>query len=116
MNMLPLSDENLEQTSGYGLYIRRLGLRELGPYTCQAYNGLGPADSSTTLLKVLGPIDRSSISRADQKFLTYVQEAPTYYQPDPYQERLVTKEYSSLPNKRTSRIRNKRTGWNFNKK
>ena len=84
MNQLPLTSQNHEQTSGYGLYIRTVGLRDLGPYTCQAYNGLGPADSSTLTLQVLGPIDRSSISsREDQKFLSYVVDAPTYYQTPP---------------------------------
>ena len=28
--MLPLSTENLEQTAGYGLHIRRVGIRDLG--------------------------------------------------------------------------------------
>lgn len=79
--MLPLSDENMEQTSGYGLYIRSVGIRDLGPYTCQAYNGLGPADSSTLVLQVLGPLDRSSIAREDQGFLRFIVDAPTYYTP-----------------------------------
>ena len=56
---LPLRNENLEQTSGYGLMIRRVGLSDLGPYSCQAYNGgTSRADSSTLNLKVVGPIDR----------------------------------------------------------
>ena len=83
--MLPLSTENLEQTTDFGLRIRRVGLRDLGPYTCQAYNGLGSPESSTFTLTVLGPIDRSSIAREDQSFLRYVVDAPvnTYYRPNP---------------------------------
>ena len=72
------------QTSGYGLYIRTVGIRDLGPYTCQAYNGLGPADSSTFVLRVLGPVDISSISRGDQNYLSYVVDAPTYSYRPPY--------------------------------
>ena len=77
--MLPLTDGNVEQTSGYGLRIRRVGLRDLGAYTCQAYNGLGPADSATFVLQVLGPIDRSSLAPEDRKYLSFVVDAPTYY-------------------------------------
>jgi hypothetical protein len=79
--MLPLSDANLEQTTGYGLRIRVVGISDLGGYTCQAYNGLGPAASTTLVLQVLGPIDRSSLSREDQKYLSYVVDAPTYSRP-----------------------------------
>ena len=79
--MLPLSTQNVEQTAGYGLHIRRVGLADLGPYTCQAYNGLGPADSATYVLRVLGPIDRNSVSREDRKYLQYVVDAPTYSRP-----------------------------------
>ena len=79
---LPLRTSNMEQTSGYGLMIRSVGLSDLGPYSCQAYNGgTSRADSSTVNLKVVGPIDRSSISREDQQYLKYVVAAPTYYQP-----------------------------------
>ena len=83
--MLPLSTDNLEQTTANGLRIRRVGLRDLGQYTCQAYNGLGPAESSSFTLTVLGPIDRSSIDREDQQFLRYVVDAPTntIYRPPP---------------------------------
>ena len=80
---LPLRTSNMEQTSGYGLMIRSVGLSDLGPYSCQAYNGgTSRADSSTVNLKVVGPIDRSSISREDQQYLKYVVAAPTYYQPN----------------------------------
>ena len=80
--MLALSNENMEQTAGYGLQILRVGLRDLGPYTCQAYNGNGPAASATYVLKVLGPwADRSSVSREDQKYLRYVENPETYRPP-----------------------------------
>ena len=79
---LPLRSENLEQTPGYGLRIRSIGLSDLGPYSCQAYNGgTSSPDSSTINLKVVGPIDDSSISREDRQYLRYVVSPPTYYQP-----------------------------------
>ena len=58
--MLPLSDDNLEQTSGYGLRIRMVGMRDLGGYTCQAYNALGPAASTTMIVQALGPIGKQT--------------------------------------------------------
>ena len=74
--MLTLPTENLEQTSeGTNLRIRTLGLRDLGPYTCQAYNGLGPAVSSSTVLKALGPVAPTG-SREDEAYRAYVVEAP----------------------------------------
>ena len=62
-----------------------MGLKDLGHYTCQAYNGLGPAESSSFVLTVIGPIDRSSIDREDQSYLRYVVDAPTnnIYRPPP---------------------------------
>ena len=64
-----------------------LYMPNLGAYTCQAYNGLGPADSATYVLRVLGPIARSSVSREDQKYLSYVVDAPTYSRPPPPSEK-----------------------------
>ena len=61
---------------GYSLHIPRLGIKDLGPYTCQAYNGLSQAVSSTTILRVMGPIDRSGVPRNEQQFLRYVVDAP----------------------------------------
>jgi papilin len=74
--MLSLPTENMEQPSeSTNLYIRSLGLRDLGPYTCQAYNGLGPAVSSSTVLKALGPIALTG-SREDDAYRPYVVDAP----------------------------------------
>ncbi len=59
--MLPLSDDNVEQTSGYGLRIRMVGMRDLGAYMCQAYNGLGHAASTTMIVQALGPIGKEFV-------------------------------------------------------
>ena len=61
---------------GYSLNIQSLGIKDLGPYTCQAYNGLSQAVSSTTVLRVMGPIDTSGVPQDEQKFLRYVVDAP----------------------------------------
>ena len=107
--ILPVSTDNLEQTSGYGLRIRRVGLRDLGHYTCQAYNGLGPAESSSFVLTVIGPIDRSSIGREDQAYLRYVVDAPTnnIYRPPPDTNRYRPPS----PDERTN---NQRFDWSSN--
>ena len=74
--MLTLPTDNMEQPSeGTNLLIRSLGLRDLGPYTCQAYNGLGPAVSSSTVLKALGPIAPTG-NREDDAYRAYVVEPP----------------------------------------
>jgi hypothetical protein len=74
--MLTLPTDNIDQPSeGTNLRIRSLGLRDLGPYTCQAYNGLGPAVSSSTVLKAIGPVAPTG-NREDDSHLAYVVEAP----------------------------------------
>ncbi|XP_068083649.1 papilin [Anabrus simplex] len=54
--MLPLSSEMFEQRRDFSLIIRTVNLRNLGPYTCQAYNGLGKAASWTVTIKAIGPV------------------------------------------------------------
>ena len=69
---------------GYSLVIDSLSIKDLGPYTCQAYNGVGQAPSSRTELRVMGPIDTSGVPRGEQKFLRYVVDAPKYVPERPY--------------------------------
>ena len=78
---MSISGETPEKP-GYSYVIESLGIKDLGPYTCQAYNGVGQAPSSTTELKVMGPIDTSGVPREEQRFLHYVVDAPTYRPPE----------------------------------
>ena len=90
---MSISDVNPDKP-GYSHVIEALSIKDLGPYTCQAYNGVGKAVSSTTEIRVMGPIDTSGLPRDEQKYLRYVVDAPTYTpprQPDrrpevPYEE------------------------------
>jgi hypothetical protein len=54
--MLPPSSEQFEQRRDYSLLIRSVTLRNLGPYTCQAYNGYGRAASWTVTIQAVGPV------------------------------------------------------------
>ncbi|XP_046402802.1 LOW QUALITY PROTEIN: papilin [Ischnura elegans] len=54
--MLPLSSNRFEQRRDMTLLIRSVGLQDLGPYTCQAYNGIGRAASWTVTLQAVGPV------------------------------------------------------------
>jgi len=71
--MLPFSSERYEQVRDYSLLIRMLERADLGPYTCQAYNGLGRAASWTITLIVVDDRNQSS-SRTDdgKKFQLFV--------------------------------------------
>ena len=77
---MSISGENPDKP-GYSYVIESLSIEDLGPYTCQAYNGVGQAASSSTEIKVMGPIDTSGLSRNEQKYLRYVVDAPTYNPP-----------------------------------
>lgn len=52
--MLPLSSEQYEQRQDRSLHIFKVALRNLGPYTCQAYNGIGKANSWTVTVRAVG--------------------------------------------------------------
>lgn len=54
--MLPFSSEQLEQQRDHSLVLYSVTLTALGPYTCQAYNGIGRAASWTVTLKAIGPV------------------------------------------------------------
>ena len=73
-NQLPQSSARFEQTSDNTLRIRSVGLRDLGEYSCQAYNGLGAAASSAFTLRVVGPV--ASTSAEEDQYMQYVVEAP----------------------------------------
>lgn len=52
--MLPMSSDLFEQRSDHSLVIRLVTVNTLGPYTCQAYNGLGRAASWSVTLQAHG--------------------------------------------------------------
>ncbi|ODM97201.1 Papilin [Orchesella cincta] len=65
-----LSSERYEQMRDYSLVIRLVSLRDLGAYTCQAYNGLGRAASWTITLLAYGPVQVQNVD--DREYLVYV--------------------------------------------
>ena len=76
--MLPLSSERYEQFRDYSLLIRRVNFRDLGPYTCQAYNGYGRPSSYTIIVQAIGPV--YTTDTLDAEFSRYIVPQP---QPDP---------------------------------
>ncbi len=76
--MLPLSSERYEQFRDYSLLVRRVSFRDLGPYTCQAYNGYGRPSSHTVILQAIGPV--YSVDADEVEFRRYLLPPP---QPDP---------------------------------
>lgn len=72
--LLPTNSDQYEQRKDHSLIIRRVTLKSLGPYTCQAYNGLGRAASWTITLHGAGFAIPSSPE--DNKFLTYLVPPP----------------------------------------
>lgn len=53
--ILPPQSDQYELRRDHSLAIFRVSVRSLGPYTCQAYNGLGKAASWTITLHAVGP-------------------------------------------------------------
>lgn len=76
--MLPFSSERYEQFRDYSLLVRRVSFRDLGPYTCQAYNGYGRPSSYTIILQAIGPV--YTVDTDDFEYRRYLIPAP---QPDP---------------------------------
>lgn len=76
--MLPLSSERYEQFRDYSLLVRRVSFRDLGPYTCQAYNGYGRPCSFTITLQAIGPVYSTDVDEIE--FRRYLIPPP---QPDP---------------------------------
>ncbi|XP_076032052.1 proteoglycan-like sulfated glycoprotein papilin isoform X2 [Oratosquilla oratoria] len=73
--MLPLSSEKFEQKRDHSLLIRIVTLRDLGPYTCQAYNGRGRATSLKVILRGIGPIHKTL--PGDPEFAQFLVSPPT---------------------------------------
>lgn len=86
--MLPLSSQKYEQNRDMSLRITVITLRDLGPYTCQAYNGKGRATSNTVTLLAVGPVSISTDK--DREYLPYlVQPSPAPVEP---QQPIMTPE------------------------
>lgn len=81
--MLPLSSQKYEQKRDMSLRITVITLRDLGPYTCQAYNGQGRATSNTVTLYAMGPVKVNTPK--DREYLPYLVErqGPSVTQPPP---------------------------------
>jgi hypothetical protein len=75
--MLPFSSERYEQLRDHSLMIRLVSLRDLGPYTCQAYNGLGKAASWTVTVFANGPVEDRG-DEQDREFIKFVKVPPRW--------------------------------------
>lgn len=60
--------------SDKSLIIKQAVIRSLGPYTCQAYNGLGRAASWTLTLQAVGPAQ--PLSPEEEPYRTYLIQPP----------------------------------------
>lgn len=72
--MLPFTSNQYEQRRDFSLLIRTVTLRNLGPYVCQAYNGLGKAASGTVTVQAIGPVYSSNPE--DEVYYQYLVSAP----------------------------------------
>lgn len=72
--LIPLKNREFEVTKDYSLLINSVQLRNLGVYTCQAYNGKGKAASWSVTVKAKGPY--YSTNPGDIKYLQYVVNPP----------------------------------------
>ena len=72
--MLPRASDRMEQTE-FALQLRRVGLTDLGPYTCQAYGGQGAPASFTVIARAMGPVAPATNAQ-EQAYMRYVVNAP----------------------------------------
>ena len=80
--LLPMHTNQYEQRKDHSLVIRRVALRLLGPYTCQAYNGQGRAASWTTTLHGVGSV--VTVAPEDRAYTIYLipDTSPDFPRPD----------------------------------
>ncbi|KAG8234022.1 hypothetical protein J437_LFUL014662 [Ladona fulva] len=81
--MLPLSSKRYEQKRDMTLLLRSVGLQDLGPYTCQAYNGIGKAASWTVTIQAVGPVAGLSPDSPYAKYLIHPPERTGTRKPRP---------------------------------
>lgn len=73
-DMVSLRSERHEVTPDNSLQFFQIGLTDLGPYTCQAYSGIGRPVSMYITLKAVGPVHISNPH--DEQYLRYLVSAP----------------------------------------
>ena len=71
--MLPISSERIRQEDDFTLRLSSVALSDLGPYTCQAYNGIGEAASFSIQMRVYGPVNPGP---GEQPYMRYVVGTP----------------------------------------
>ncbi|XP_004530678.1 papilin isoform X3 [Ceratitis capitata] len=67
---LGLVSDRFELTRDYSLMFRSIKLTDLGPYTCEVWNGLGRPTSIKVVLKAVGPARASN--NAEAPYLQYI--------------------------------------------
>ncbi|RXG71267.1 Papilin [Armadillidium vulgare] len=72
--MMPRTSEKYETLPLGGLRINFITIRDLGPYTCQAYNGQGKPATHTFIIRALGPL--RVVSPEDKQYLQYIVTPP----------------------------------------
>lgn len=72
--VLPTQSEQYEQRRDHSLAVYYVNMKALGPYTCQAYNGLGRAASWTLTLHAVGPV--TPLSLEDFAYAVYLIPPP----------------------------------------
>jgi len=70
---LPFTSEKYEQLKDYALLLKLVKLKDLGPYTCQAYNGYGRGDSWTILVEGKRGVGLV-MQDGDEEFVKYLVE------------------------------------------
>ncbi len=74
-NQIGPNDPDYELASDNSLRLRRVRLRDLGPYVCQAYNTADPgarAASFEVTALAQGPLASASAAQEDRQYLQYV--------------------------------------------
>lgn len=82
--MLPMFTDQYQFGADYSMTLTRVGLSDLGEYTCQAYSISGKPSVSTVVLRAYGPVHTTDPS--EQPFLRYLlppPELPAPSRPDP---------------------------------
>ena len=72
--MLPLTSDRVTQGDDFTLKLNSVSLSDLGPYTCQAYNGLGAPASFNVRMTVYGPVYPGP---GEQQYMRYVVSPPS---------------------------------------
>lgn len=67
---LGLISDRFELIRDYSLMFRSIQLTDLGPYTCEVWNGLGRPTSMKVVLKAVGPA--RAVTNAEAPYLQYI--------------------------------------------